>query len=286
MKKVALVLSSGGARGFAHIGAIEALEEEGYEITSISGASMGALIGGMYAAGKLDAVKEWLSSAGTRSYLSLVDPSLSMNHLVKGDKVMNALLEIMPDIEIGDLAIPFSAIATDLKNYEEVVFSSGSLYDAIRSSISIPLFFKPQKRNERVLIDGAIVNSLPLNRVKRTEGDILVSVNVSAHSDADFEQRTRKIQSVRKEQGTMLTKILPDFKGDADGNFYSMLSKTFSLMIQQNSELMTQIYPPDIQVDIPMNRFGGFDYDKAEKIIRKGKQEMKESLLIYNKTRQ
>lgn len=286
MKKVALVLSSGGARGFAHIGAIEALEEEGYEITSISGTSMGALIGGMYAAGKLDAVKEWLSSASTRSYLSLVDPSLSMNHLVKGDKVMNALLEIMPDVEIGDLAIPFSAIATDLKNYEEVVFSSGSLYDAIRSSISIPLFFKPQKRNERVLIDGAIVNSLPLNRIKRTEGDILVSVNVSAHSDADFEQRTRKIQSVRKEQGTMLTKILPDFKGDADGNFYSMLSKTFSLMIQQNSELMTQIYPPDIQVDIPMNRFGGFDYDKAEKIIRKGKQEMKESLLIYNKTRQ
>ena len=140
MKKVALVLSSGGARGFAHIGAIEALEEEGYEITSISGTSMGALIGGMYAAGRIAEVKEWLFSTDSR----------------------NALLEIMPDVEISNLPIPFSAVATDLKNYEEVVFSSGSLYDAIRSSISIPLFFKPQKRNERVLIDGGVINPLML----------------------------------------------------------------------------------------------------------------------------
>lgn len=286
MKKVALVLSSGGARGFAHIGAIEALEEEGYEITSISGTSMGALIGGMYAAGRIAEVKEWLFSTDSRSLISLVDPSLSMNHLVKGDKIMNALLEIMPDVEISNLPIPFSAVATDLRNYEEVVFSSGSLYDAIRSSISIPLFFKPQKRNGRVLIDGGVINPLPLNRVKRIEGDILVSVNVSARGDSNFEYRIRRMQNARKESGSRLGKMIPSLSKEVDSNFYSMLNKTFALMIQRNSELMAELYVPDIQVDIPMNRFGGFDYDKAEKIIRKGKQEMKESLLIYNKIKQ
>ena len=262
MKKVALVLSSGGARGFAHIGVIEALEEEGYEITSISGTSMGALIGGMYAAGRIAEVKEWLFSTDSRSLISLVDPSLSMNHLVKGDKIMNALLEIMPDVEISNLPIPFSAVATDLRN------------------------FKPQKRNGRVLIDGGVINPLPLNRVKRIEGDILVSVNVSARGDSNFEYRIRRMQNARKESGSRLGKMIPSLSKEVDSNFYSMLNKTFALMIQRNSELMAELYVPDIQVDIPMNRFGGFDYDKAEKIIRKGKQEMKESLLIYNKIKQ
>lgn len=284
MKKVALVLSSGGARGFAHIGAIEELIEQGYEISSIACSSMGALIGGMYAAGKLDEVKEWMFSIDRKKIVSLIDVSLSMNHLVKGDKVIEAMKEIVPDVNIEELPIPFCAVATDLKNCNEVVFNSGSLYEAIRASISIPSFFKPQKNEQMILIDGGVLNPLPLNRVVRVKGDILVSVNVSARSDAGFEQRTQKIQSARKEHSTVLTKILPDFKGEADGNFYSMLSKTFSLMTQQNSELMIQLYPPDIQVDIPMNRFGGFEYDKAEKISRKGKQKMKEALLDYKKT--
>lgn len=286
MKKVALALSSGGARGFAHIGAIEALEEEGYEITSIAGTSMGALIGGMYAAGKLNEVKELMFSLDRKRMFSLVDFSFSMNHIVKGDKIMEALKRVVPDSEIETLPIHFNAVATDLKNCSEVVFDSGSLYEAIRASISIPLFFKPQKSEEMVLIDGGVMNPLPLNRVRRIDGDILVSVNVSAHSNPELEWRIKKAQSVQKERSPMLIKMLPSMSGEVDSNYYSLLSKTFSLMIQQNTDLMIQLFPPDIQVDIPMNRFGGFDYDKAEKIVRKGKQEMKEALLIYKKTRQ
>lgn len=285
MKKVALVLSSGGARGFAHIGAIEALEEEGYEICSISGTSMGALIGGMYAAGKLQEVKDLMFSLDRKKVFSLVDLSLSMNHIVKGDKIIDALKEVAPDTEIENLSIPFCAVATDLRNYKEVVFDSGSLYEAIRASISIPSFFRPAKNEEMILIDGAVMNPLPLNRVKRLDGDVLVSVNVSAHSNFELECRSKKIQNIQKEKGSMLSKILPAFNGEVDNNYYSMLSKTFGLMIQQNTDLTIQLFPPDIQVDIPMNRFGGFDYDKAEKIFRKGKREMKEALLNYKKTR-
>ena len=144
-QKVALVLASGGAKGFAHIGAIEALEECGYEITSIAGASMGALIGGIYAAGGLDKVKEWMYDLTNRDVFNLADFTFNSNSFLKGERVMDALKAIVPDCLIEDLPIPYCAVATDLKTGSEVVFSSGSLYDAIRASISVlvlPLVFE------------------------------------------------------------------------------------------------------------------------------------------------
>ena len=137
-QKVALVLSSGGPRGFAYIGAIEELEHRGYEITSIAGTSIGSLVGGIYAAGKLEEVKEWLYDLDAWKVFSLMDLSLSLNHLVKGDKVIDALKEIVPDIDIENLKIPYCAVATDFYTGEEVVFKSGKLFQAIRASISIP----------------------------------------------------------------------------------------------------------------------------------------------------
>lgn len=181
--KVALVLSSGGARGYVHIGAIAELLDEGYEITLVAGTSMGALIGGMYAAGRLEEVSQWMRSLGTRDILSLVDLSLSLSHVVKGQKVMDALRQIVPDTRIEDLPVPYCAVASDVRNRREVVFSSGSLYEAIRASISIPSFFKPVELGERVFIDGGTTNPLPLDRVVRTEGDLLAAVNVNAPSE-------------------------------------------------------------------------------------------------------
>ena len=194
MKRVALVLSSGGARGFAHIGAIEELQERGYEIASVAGTSMGALIGGMFAAGKLEQVKERAFALDRKRMFALADISMGPDHLVKGEKVMGILREIMPDIPIETLPVPFCAVATDLADNSEVVYDSGSLYEAIRASISIPAFFKPQRNGEMLLIDGGVLNPLPLNRVTRSDGDLLVSVNVSAHSDMRLEhlRDTRK----------------------------------------------------------------------------------------------
>ena len=179
MKDVALVLSSGGPRGFAYIGAIEELESRGYRITSIAGTSIGSLIGGMYAAGKLSEVKDFLFSLNAWKVFSLMDISISRNHLVKGDKVIEALQEIVPDVNIENLNIPFKAIATDLFTGEEVIFDHGDLFKAVRASISIPSLFRPVKMGMRTLIDGGIANTMPLNRVDRSGHDIMVAFNVN-----------------------------------------------------------------------------------------------------------
>ena len=179
MKDVALVLSSGGPRGWAYIGAIEELESRGYNITSIAGTSIGSLVGGIYAAGKLPELKEWLFTLNTWKVFDLMDLSISMNHLVKGDKVINALKEIVPDIDIRDLKIPFRAVAADLHTGEEVVFDQGPLFEAVRASISIPSLFRPVKYGFRTLVDGGIVNTMPINRIVRHDGDILIAFDVN-----------------------------------------------------------------------------------------------------------
>lgn len=189
-KEVALVLSSGGPRGFAYIGAIEELERRGYRITSIAGTSIGSLIGGIHAAGRLNELKAWLYDLDSWKVFTLMDLSIGKNHLLKGDKLIHAIKQIVPEIDIEDLRIPFKAVATDLYTGEEVVFDSGSLFQAIRASISIPSLFRPVKYGYRTLIDGGIANTLPLNRVHRNGNDILVAFNVN---DVDVDEVRKNI---------------------------------------------------------------------------------------------
>ena len=178
-KSVALVLSSGGPRGLAYIGAIEELQSRGYSIHSVAGTSMGSLVGGVFAAGKLAEFKEWITTLDGWKVFSLMDFSLSKNHFVKGDKIMDAIKCIVPDVDIESLEIPYRAVATDISTGEEVVFSSGKLFDAIRASISIPSLFRPVPYGMSMLIDGCMVNCLPLNRVVRSEDDILVAFDTN-----------------------------------------------------------------------------------------------------------
>ena len=172
-RRVALVLAGGGARGVAHIGAIEELERQGFEISAVAGTSMGALVGGVYASGYLEPFKEWMRALDKYKVFSLVDFALSTEGLVKGDRVMEAMKELVPDVQIERMPVPFAAVAADLLTGDEVVLDSGGLYDAIRASISIPSVFRPVHRDGRVLVDGGTVNPLPLNRVRREEGDLL-----------------------------------------------------------------------------------------------------------------
>ena len=141
MKNVALVLASGGPRGFAYIGAIEELQARGYNITSVAGASAGSLVGGIYAAGGIKAFKEWICALEPMKIMSLMDVSVSKTYLVKGEKVIKAIEARVPEVNIEDLEIPFTAVATDLYTGEEVVFRKGPLFQAIRASISIPSYF-------------------------------------------------------------------------------------------------------------------------------------------------
>ena len=322
-KNVALVLSSGGPRGFAYIGAIEALEEHGYTITSIAGTSIGSLVGGIYAAGKLAEFKEWLYSLNAWEVFSLMDLSIGKNHFVKGERIIEAIMEIVPNVNIEDLPIPYRAVATDLYTGREVVFDHGPLFRAIRASISIPSLFRPVKYGLTTLIDGAIVNCLPLNRVERTEGDLLVAFDVN---DVDEEEislilhREHEARLMDKrfelEVHEELLDVLHDFKHDTDmslikrlkhagsrsmevlkdvfnyrrafneddsldygENYYDLLDRTFSLMNHKNTELMLELYKPDILVKMPFDSYGEIsDYAKAREISDRGYQLMCEAL--------
>ena len=279
MKDVALVLSSGGARGLAHIGAIEELEAQGYRITSIAGCSMGALIGGVYAAGKLKEFREWMKTIDRKKMLKLTDFSLGLNHIVKGTRIIEAIMEFVPDVLIENLPIPYCAVATDWKSGHEVVFHKGSLFEAIRASISLPAFYEPVLRDGMILIDGGVTNPIPLNRVERRDGDILVGVDVSGQDYAAKweEKRTTTEQSKRRTSFSekIINKLLPE---RMEFNSYTMLSRASSIMIRQNSILMAQLMHPDVLVDIQINNYGSFDFDKSEKIIAVGRKKTQQSL--------
>ena len=279
---VALVLSSGSARGLAHIGVIEELEAQGHRITSVAGCSMGALVGGIYAAGKLAEYREWMKTIDRRKMLELVDFSFSLNHLAKGKRIIEAIMQIVPDINIEDLPLPYCAIATDWTNGREIVFRQGSLFSAIRASISLPTFFEPVRRDGIVLIDGGITNPLPLNRVQRKPGDMLVAVDVSGYDyqgqnrlQQELENKLRQRHSLSR---TIINKLKPD---NLDFNYFTLLSRTSSIMIRQNSRIMTELIRPDVLVDIQLNRIGSFDYDKSERIISIGRTKARLALAKY-----
>lgn len=284
-KDIALVLSSGGARGLAHIGAIEELELHGYHISSIAGCSMGALIGGVYAAGKLNEFREWMKTIDRKKMLGLIDFSLSLNHIVKGTRIIEAIMEFVPDVNIENLPIPYCAIATDLKAGREVMFRKGSLFKAIRASISLPSFYEPVTLNDMILIDGGIINPLPLNRVKRQSGDILVGVDVSGHDYKAQWDELHRLTAMQKSDTSLKTKILDMLIPDnIEFNYYTVLSRASSLMIRQNSILMAQFMNPDILIDIQMNRYGTFDFDKSEKLIAIGRQKALQAISKHEST--
>jgi len=281
MKDVALVLSSGGARGLAHIGAIEELEAQGYRITSIAGCSMGALIGGVYAAGKLPEFREWMKTVDKKKMLELTDFSLSLNHIVKGTRIIKAIMEFVPDVLIEDLPIPYCAVATDWISGHEVVIDKGSLFEAIRASISLPSFYEPVRRDGMILIDGGVVNPIPMNRVKRHDGDLLVGVDVSGHDyKAQWEKQQRQTE-IQKHDKSLKAKLLDMITPDnIEFNYYTLLSRTSSIMIRQNSILMAQLTKPDILIDIQMSRYGSFDYDKSERLIAIGHNKTQKALAV------
>ena len=248
-RRVALVLAGGGARGVAHIGAIEELERLGFEITSVAGTSMGALVGGFYAAGHLEAFKAWLCALDRYKVFGLVDFALSTECLVKGDRVIRALAELVHDVRIEQMRIPFAAVAADLLTGREVVFDSGGLYDAIRASISIPSIFRPVRRDGMVLIDGGIVNPLPLNRVHRERGDLLVAVDVSAPFGGDPAQRAK-----------------------ISLNHYKLLSTSSQIMQQHIVELMCRLYRPDLLIEIPADSFGLFEFYRSGELVEAGRR--------------
>ncbi|TWH65027.1 NTE family protein [Azomonas agilis] len=184
-KRVALVLGSGGARGYAHIGVIDELEARGYKIDCIAGCSMGSVIGGVYASGQLAPFREWIEALDYLDVMRLLDVSFSMG-AIRGEKIFGHIRSLIGDIRIEDLPIPFTAVATDLANQQEVWFQEGCLNQAMRASAAIPSLFTPVTLGRRVLVDGGLLNPLPIVPVVSSHCDLIVAVNLSASGNRQY----------------------------------------------------------------------------------------------------
>lgn len=280
-KTAALVLSSGGARGIAHIGVIDGLLEEGYEIKSIAGSSMGAVVGGVYAAGKLPEFKEWVCNLDKIDVFKLMDFTLSTQGFVRGERVFNQMKAFIPDCNIEDLDIPFSAVATDIINRREVVFKSGSLFEALRASAAIPSVLKPSMVDGTELVDGGVLNPIPIAYVKQTGCDIVVVSDVNAAVPCVLNNRDEILKEERSRFAPLIEKwnsFFPKNSKQRRLSYFELVVKSVDLMQDKISQYIIEHSQPDIVVRISRETCGMFEFYRSKELIECGKQEFHKSL--------
>jgi|SRR5690554_4396584 len=275
-KKVSLVLSGGGARGLAHIGVIEELEKRGYEIHSISGTSMGAVVGAVYATGNLEAFKAWILNLDKLDIFKLIDFTLINKGLVKGDRIFNELKTFIPKVNIEDLKINYAAVAADITHREEVVFTQGDLLDAIRASVSIPSVFTPVINGESILVDGGVVNNIPINHAKRIVNDILIAVNVNSNVLLPEKEPTKEVEEKQLfYQGLLnsfyagLSKLIP-YENKNSLGYFDIMNNSYEMMRDQLVKLYLEINPPDVLIETSRSISSIYDFYKAEELIENG----------------
>lgn len=277
-KRIALVLGSGGARGLAHIGVIQRLEELGHEVVYISGCSMGALVGGIYAAGQLPAYAEWARKLERRDMFSLLDLAFGWKGLFKGDRLMGVLKELVGDHVIEDLPIGFTAVATDLNEQREIWLNRGSLFDAIRASIAIPTIFTPHPYQGRILVDGGLLNPIPIAPALNQDADMIIAVNLNAHS-RQSRQRAAELAATPARE--------PSGKGgeeaasEGDTEVPGILDVvTMSLDVMQNSIARMKLasYTPDIVIDVPRDACLFYEFYRAQEMIALGYERAGEAM--------
>ena len=291
-KTVSLVLGSGGARGYAHIGVIEILEKNGYEIKSISGSSIGALIGGLYAAGKLEEYKQWILNLDTFEVLKLIEFSFNSGGVIDAEKVYAKIGKIIGDVKIEDLPIHYTAVASDVENRKKVWFQKGKLIDAIRASIAIPTIFTPVVKNNMLLVDGGVLSPLPLEPVASDTTDITIAVNLNANIHNRYKVKISKEH--KKQQNELYREVLKyyneaskiigiDTPKKKEVDIFTVLSQTLDAtqgIITKHDILQ---YQPDIVIDIPRDSCESYDFDKAYRMIEIGKMAAKKSLTSKEK---
>ncbi|CEP35478.1 MULTISPECIES: patatin-like phospholipase family protein [Halomonadaceae] len=314
--KVALVLGSGGARGYAHIGVIEALEARGFEIVAVSGCSMGAVIGGIYAAGKLPEYRDWVCQLDYLDVLKLVDVTWSPMGAMRASKVMSKLESLVGDILIEDLAIPVTTVATDLVRQREVWFQSGPLLQAIRASMAVPGVITPVHLGEQVLVDGGLLNPLPIMpMVAAHQADFVVAVNVTAHSplpvtleellpkeeetadsrtqnEIDRDQRmgswigdvravTQKLWAGLGANGESDDEELEEIteaRGKREWSKLDMILESFDITQAALAKYKVAGYPPDVLIEIPKTVCSTYEFYRGRDLIRLGRHLADEAL--------
>jgi len=269
MPTVALALGSGGARGYAHIGAIRELEARGYKITSISGTSMGAMVGGLYAAGHLEEFADWVTHLSQRSVIGLMDPSLRTPGLIKAERVMKKVRKMLKGARIEDLSIPYTAVATDLMHSKEVWFQEGPLDTAIRASIAMPSLISAVTIGGRLMADGGLLNPLPIAPLASHNADLLVAISLSGPSAESLgspllissDAKSRDLRTDRSNLAKIPRKI----------NSFDVLNQAIETMQVLITRYRTAGYPPDVMVEIPIDSVGMLDFHKAINQIELGR---------------
>lgn len=282
---ISLVLGSGGARGHAHIGVVRAVLERGYAIRNIAGTSMGALIGGVYAAGSLDTYSDWAFHLERRDVVRLLDVSFSRRSLFKGERVFDVLRELLGERHIEDLDRGFVAVATDISAQREVWLNRGELFRAIRASSAVPGVFTPVTGEGRVLVDGGLVNPIPIAPTLTDTTDATIAVNLNALGRPS-RRDPAAVPSAEKEPETAATadangyreriaQFLRDQFGDSElvepqPSAVELLSKSFDTMQGQIARMKLASYAPTVTVEIPRSACGFFEFDRAEELAELG----------------
>jgi len=286
---VSLVLGSGGARGLAHIGAIHALADNGFEIASIAGSSMGALIGGMHAAGKLDVYTDWVTGLEQSDVLRLVDWTFSGGGLIRGEKIIRRLKEMVGETRIEELPIDYTAVAVDIEQGREVWLTRGSLFDAIRGSIAIPGLFTPHRYRGRLLVDGGILNPVPVAPTLRTMTDLTVVINVNGPAEATEDSLESDSEPDSADSGMLrMMDRLKEFFGDLvareseaereSPGLAAMLIKSLEIMESVITRQHLAVFQPDLVVTIPKNACMIHEFHRAKALIELGRARTIEAL--------
>ncbi|MEN9203452.1 MAG: patatin family protein [Thermostichus sp. DG_1_6_bins_120] len=308
-KKLGLALGSGGARGWAHIGVIRALERAGIPIDYIAGASIGAFVGAIYAAGELDELEEFVRDLNWKMILSLFDVVFPTCGLLDGNKIYELLTEHLQELYIEEAGIPFCCVATDLITGQEVQLRSGKMADAVRASISIPVIFTPFQYEGRYLGDGGIVNPVPVQVVRDMGADIVVAVNLNhvdlpvaeeqveeteieetfqrrqrLNADGEvIEEETNFITRIRRRyqslQEGIKEKISQWFPDEPSGpNIFDVIGITLNVLEQRITQSILTQYPPDLLLQPKLSQYSIFDFHEADAIIREGYRQMRRAI--------
>ena len=312
--RVALALGSGGARGYAHIGVIAELEERGYEIVGIAGSSMGALVGGLQAAGRLDDFALWAKSLTQRAVLRLLDPKITAAGVLRAAKILDAVRDILGDVTIEDLPIPYTAVTTDLITGKSVWLQRGPVDEAIRASIAIPGVITPHVLDGRLLADGGILDPLPMAPIAGANADLTIAVSL-AGSEAGGDEPTGsepkatsewlnkmwRSTSSLFESSTMLSRFgatqdegdeaepvgdddLVDDAREASvpkmGSF-EVMNRTIDIAQAALARHTLAAYPPDLLIEVPRTACRSLEFHRAAEVIDIGHKLAAQALEVF-----
>lgn len=299
-KKIGLALGSGAARGWAHIGVINALEELGVKADCVAGTSIGALVGSAYAGGKLSALEDIVKRLDKRMLMGFIDPGFSNSGLIDGHKLEEFIRENVEIGEIDDLEMEFRAVSTDILRGKEVVLDKGDVIRNIRASISMPGIFTPVRREDAMLVDGALVNPLPVSVTRDMGADFVIAVDVNYGTQELPRVKDKKEPKIRSAEsklteddsftpdtawekvmamlGENVARIEHMLRSRLDGllelrevpNIFEVLLASYNILEVQVTEMRLKYEPPDVLLRPDCACLGFLDLDKAKIAIDEG----------------